>query len=151
MGRNKSVRYGGGMVQAPTRSTRQRQAVAELLAERTEFRNAQQIHAELRERGEKVGLATVYRNLGLLVQLGQVDMLQGADGEALYRQCGQRQHHHHHLVCRQCGKAVEVADPDLEQWARKLAVQHGFSEVSHTLELFGLCAECSRAAQAGDD
>lgn len=139
------------MVQAPTRVTRQRQAVAGLLSERTEFRNAQQIHQELRERGEQIGLATVYRNLAMLVQLGEVDMLQGSDGEALYRQCGQKSHHHHHLVCRRCGRAVEVADPGLERWAQKLAAEQGFSEVSHTLELFGLCAECSRAAQGAGD
>lgn len=131
------------MVPATTRSTRQRQAVSDLLRERDDFRNAQQIYAELRDRGESIGLATVYRNLGLLVQLGEVDTLQGADGEALYRQCGQKSAHHHHLVCRQCGRAIEVEAPALEQWAKKLAVEHGFSEVSHTLELFGLCAQCA--------
>jgi Fur family ferric uptake transcriptional regulator len=129
------------MPAAPPRATKQRQAVAHLLSERSDFRSAQQIHAELRERGSAIGLATVYRNLALLVQLGEVDTLQREDGESLYRQCSQQ--HHHHLVCRDCGWTVEVAGPAVEQWANRVAAEHGFTDVSHTLELFGLCRACS--------
>jgi Fur family ferric uptake transcriptional regulator len=129
------------MPAAPPRATKQRQAVADLLRQRSDFRSAQQIHAELRAQGSPIGLATVYRNLALMVQLGEVDTLQREDGESLYRQCSQQ--HHHHLVCRQCGRTVEVAGPAVEQWANKVAAEHGFSNVSHTLELFGLCQECS--------
>lgn len=128
------------------RATRQRQAVADLLRERSDFRSAQQLHAELREQGSSIGLATVYRNLALLAQAGEVDTLQREDGELLYRQCSAR--HHHHLVCRRCGRTVEVAGPAVEQWANRVAAEHGFSDVSHTLELFGTCAECA-AARAG--
>lgn len=127
------------------RATRQRQAVADLLRERSDFRSAQQLHAELREQGSSIGLATVYRNLALLAQSGEVDTLQREDGELLYRQCSSR--HHHHLVCRRCGRTVEVAGPAVEQWANRVAAEHGFREVSHTLELFGTCARC---AAAGD-
>jgi Fur family ferric uptake transcriptional regulator len=131
------------MAQAAPRATRQRQAVTDLLHERNDFRSAQQIYAELRDRGESIGLATVYRNLSLLAQLGEVDTLQREDGEALYRQCSQ--HHHHHLVCRSCGRTIEVAGPGVERWANAVAAEHGFTEVSHTLELFGTCADCAAA------
>lgn len=128
------------------RATRQRVAVASLLAEVADFRSAQQIHAALRDRGDTVGLATVYRNLALMARLGEVDVLMREDGEALYRKCSAR--HHHHLVCRDCGSTVEVAGPAVETWADEIAAQHGFDEVSHTLELFGRCTECAdRAAQ----
>jgi Fur family ferric uptake transcriptional regulator len=129
------------MNQAPPRATKQRQAVTDLLAERSDFRSAQQIHAELRDRGEAIGLATVYRNLSLLAQLGEVDVLQREDGEALYRQCSAK--HHHHLVCRSCGRTIEVAGPGVERWADRVAAEHGFTDVSHTLELFGTCASCA--------
>jgi Fur family transcriptional regulator, ferric uptake regulator len=122
------------------RTTRQRVAVAELLAESGEFRSAQDIHAALRARGASVGLATVYRNLGLMAELGEVDTLVRDDGETLYRQCSNV--HHHHLVCRQCGRTVEIAGPAVEKWANTVAAAHGFSDVSHQLELFGLCAVC---------
>ena len=51
--------------------------------------------------------------------------------------------HHHHLVCRGCGKTVEVAGPAVESWADKVAAEHGFTDVGHTLEIFGSCAECA--------
>ncbi len=123
------------------RNTRQRAAVASLLAESDEFRSAQDIHAALRSRGASVGLATVYRNLGLMAELGEVDTLVRDDGETVYRQCSDV--HHHHLVCRQCGRTVEIAGPAVESWANGVATEHGFSEVSHTLELVGLCAGCA--------
>jgi Fur family ferric uptake transcriptional regulator len=122
------------------RTTRQRVAVSALLAEIGDFRSAQDIHAALRARGDAVGLATVYRNLGLMAELGEVDTLVRDDGETLYRQCSDV--HHHHLVCRQCGRTVEIAGPAVERWANAVAAKHGFSDVSHQLELFGLCATC---------
>ncbi len=122
------------------RTTRQRVAVSALLAESGEFRSAQDIHAALRARGDSVGLATVYRNLGLMAELGEVDTLVRDDGETLYRQCSDV--HHHHLVCRGCGRTVEIAGPAVEKWANAVAAEHGFSDVSHQLELFGLCAAC---------
>lgn len=129
--------------QPQQRTTRQRVAVAELMAEVDEFRSAQEIHAALRERGAAVGLATVYRNLGLMADLGQVDTLVRDDGETLYRQCSEA--HHHHLVCRRCGRTVEIAGPAVERWANAVAAEHGFSDVSHQLELFGVCARCAAA------
>jgi Fur family transcriptional regulator, ferric uptake regulator len=123
------------------RPTRQRAAVAELLAEQADFRSAQQIHAELRGRGEAVGLATVYRNLALMAESGEIDTLVRADGETVYRRCGAA-FHHHHLVCRRCGRTLEISGPGVERWAQAVAEEHGFTEVSHQLELFGLCPEC---------
>lgn len=124
-----------------SRSTRQRQAVSELLGQRSDFRSAQQIHAELRSQGASIGLATVYRNLAMLVELGEVDTLKSQDGESVYRLCSRQ--HHHHLVCRSCGRTVEVEGPAVEVWANKVAAEHGFTGVSHTLELSGLCEQCA--------
>lgn len=124
------------------RSTKQRQAIAALLAERDEFSSAQSLHDELKRRGESVGLTTVYRTLSSLAATGEVDVLLPDDGEALYRRCSSG-HHHHHLVCRQCGVTVEIQGPTVERWATSVADEHGFTDVSHTLELFGLCELCS--------
>lgn len=124
------------------RSTRQRAAVAALLAETDEFRSAQDLHDLLRRRGDAVGLTTVYRTLQTLAEAGEVDVLRTDDGEAVYRRCSTG--HHHHLVCRGCGRTVEVAGPTVERWADQVAAEHGFTEVSHTLEIFGTCAECRR-------
>jgi Fur family ferric uptake transcriptional regulator len=105
------------------------------------FRSAQDIHAELRSAGETVGLTTVYRHLSLLTEEGQLDALQTAEGELVYRRCHSDQHHHH-VVCRLCGRGTEVELADLERWAESTAADLGYSDVSHTLEIFGVCADC---------
>ena len=122
------------------RPTRQRLAVVEAMASFDDFRSAQEIHDLLGRRGETVGLATVYRTLQRLAEAGDVDMLRTEDGEAIYRRCSDS--HHHHLVCRDCGRTVEVEGPAVERWTRSIAAEHGYAEVSHTLEIFGTCPDC---------
>ena len=124
-----------------TRNTRQRAEVLALLNDTDEFRSAQQLHAQLRAAGSGVGLTTVYRTLQILAEVGEVDQMRLPDGEQLYRRCSRSQHHHH-LVCRQCGRTVEIEGQAVEKWAEKQAEQHGFTDVGHTLEIFGRCAEC---------
>ena len=120
----------------------QRSAVATLLGEQESFRTAQELYAQLREQGNTIGLATVYRALQALVEDGEVDVLRSDDGEAAYRRCSTG--HHHHLVCRSCGRTVEVEGQDVERWARSVADAHGFSQVDHLVEVFGTCAACTR-------
>jgi Fur family transcriptional regulator, ferric uptake regulator len=122
------------------RPTRQRRAVAEVLGTFSDFRSAQEIHELLTRRGETVGLATVYRTLQRLADAGEVDVLRTEDGEAIYRRCSPA--HHPHLVCRECGATVEVEGPAVERWTRSIAEEHGYADVSHTLEIFGVCASC---------
>ena len=132
---------GGRSTEGPRRPTRQRAAVAAALAEVEEFRSAQELHALLRAAGDTVGLATVYRTLQAMVADGDVDMMRTVEGEAVYRACSTG--HHHHLVCRSCGRTVEVEGPTVEAWADRVSAEHGFTDVHHTLEIFGTCAECS--------
>jgi Fur family transcriptional regulator, ferric uptake regulator len=129
---------------AAGRPTRQRRAVAEALESFDDFRSAQEIHELLGRSGNRVGLATVYRTLQRLSAAGEVDMLRTEDGEAIYRRCSGT--HHHHLVCRSCGRTVEVEGPAVERWTTAVASEHGFTDVAHTLELFGTCAECAAKA-----
>jgi Fur family ferric uptake transcriptional regulator len=125
---------------AGARPTRQRLAVAEVLQSFRDFRSAQEIHDLLQKRGTSVGLATVYRTLQKLADAGEVDVLRTEDGEAIYRRCSDT--HHHHLVCRSCGATVEVEGPAVERWTRAIATEHGYADVSHTLEIFGTCPDC---------
>ena len=127
------------------RTTRQRTAVADVLGTVDGFRSAQDLHDLLRQEGASVGLTTVYRHLQALADAGQIDMLRTDDGEAVYRRCPTSAHHHH-LVCRTCGRSVEVEGPEVESWATSVAAEHGFTDVSHTVEVFGTCATCSAAA-----
>lgn len=128
------------MTETVRRPTRQRAAVEALLVDINDFISAQNLHARLRAQGQNVGLATVYRTLQAMATDGDVDMLRTADGEAVYRQCSTG--HHHHLVCRSCGRTVEVEGPAVESWADKIGAEKGFSDVQHTLEIVGTCADC---------
>jgi Fur family transcriptional regulator, ferric uptake regulator len=127
-------------VTGAVRATRQRAAITALLENLDEFRSAQELHDELRRRGEGIGLTTVYRTLQSMAATGTVDTLRTDTGESVYRRCSE--HHHHHIVCRRCGFTVEVDGGQAEEWATEVAGAHGFSDVSHTIEIFGTCADC---------
>lgn len=112
------------------------------MEELDDFHSAQQVHDLLKDRGQSVGLTTVYRSLQILADAREVDVLRTSDGETAYRRCSSG--HHHHLVCRSCGRTVEVEGPAVERWAEKVASEHDFVDVSHTLEIFGTCKACAR-------
>jgi len=123
------------------RDTRQRTAVTTALGASAEFVSAQELHARLRQGGDPVGLATVYRTLQQLVEDGEVDVLRTGEGEAVYRRCSSG--HHHHLVCRSCRRTVEVDSVAVERWARRIAEENGFADIDHVVELSGTCAACA--------
>jgi Fur family ferric uptake transcriptional regulator len=125
------------------RTTRQKRALDQLLAACADFRSAQDLHAELRTGGARVGLTTVYNNLRALADRGAVDTVRTEAGETLYRRC-ESESHHHHLVCRVCGRTVEIAGPVVERWAEAAAIAEGFVDVRHTVEIVGTCRKCAR-------
>ena len=129
-----------GTTAPASRPTRQRRAIAGAMETFEDFRSAQEIHALLSERGEQVGLSTVYRALQAMADADEIDSLRTESGESIYRRCSGT--HHHHLVCRSCGATVEVEGPAVEKWTRSVAAEHGYSEVSHTLEIFGTRRDC---------
>ena len=125
------------------RHTWQRDAVRGALETRETFVSAQELHASLRESGTSIGLATVYRALADLAGEGEADSLQ-QEGESLYRACTPGSHHHH-LICRSCGLTVEIEADAVEEWAKSVAADHGFSDPQHVVDVFGLCQNCASA------
>ncbi|MCW1249370.1 transcriptional repressor [Acaricomes phytoseiuli] len=131
-------------VQSPIkeqRVTKQRLAVSAALDQLEDFVSTQELHRILHDHGATVSLATSYRILQSMAEEGAIDVLRTEDGEAIYRRCAATTHHHH-LVCKECGKAVEIEAPEVESWARQVAQQQGFREVSHVLEMIGVCTDC---------
>ncbi|MGT2426104.1 Fur family transcriptional regulator [Amnibacterium kyonggiense] len=124
------------------RNTWQRAAVRGALAQRDDFVSAQELHAELKRSGSPIGLATVYRALADLSVEGEADSLRDTDGESRYRACATSAHHHH-LICRSCGRAVEIEADAIEEWAAAVAAAHGFVQPQHVVDVFGTCAECT--------
>lgn len=131
------------------RSTRQKRALATVLESSDGFRSAQDLFAELRARGENVGLTTVYNHLRALADAGEIDAFRADDSEVRYRRC-ESEHHHHHLVCRVCGRAVEVERPEVERWAATVASTHGFVDVTHTVEIVGTCPACAQGTSVSE-
>jgi Fur family ferric uptake transcriptional regulator len=126
------------------RETWQRQAVRQALSGSEGFVSAQALHSALHAQGSSIGLATVYRALNDLAEEGEADSLQ-QDGESLYRACTPGTHHHH-LICRNCGLTVEIEADAVETWAQRVAAEHGFTRPNHVVDVFGLCADCTRRA-----
>ena len=131
---------------AAHRATRQGAAIVAALRASPSFRSAQEIHGELRAGGQQIGLTTVYRHLQRLADDGAVDVLRQAEGDVRYRYCASDAHHHH-IVCRVCGRSAETECPELSEWADHVAASLGYSDVSHAVEVFGVCATC-RAQRA---
>jgi Fur family ferric uptake transcriptional regulator len=126
---------------AAKRNTWQKDAVRTELGSTKGFVSAQELHLNLKNAGSTIGLATVYRALADLASQNEADSLQSKDGELLYRACGTE--HHHHLICRKCGKTVEIEAEKVEAWADEVAKEHGFTKPSHTIDIFGDCGNCS--------
>jgi Fe2+ or Zn2+ uptake regulation protein len=105
---------------------------------------------ELHERISRVSqdeicdLVTVYRSIGLFEGAGLVRRCDFGDG-ALRYEFQDNSTHHHHVVCRACRK-VKSLDACFLQDLEKLLQKEGYSNVTHTLEFFALCEECSRSA-----
>ncbi|MBK7782399.1 MAG: transcriptional repressor [Ardenticatenia bacterium] len=100
-----------------------------------------EIHDQLRHQGSGVGLATAYRTLQAMASAGELDAIRTHDGQVAYRTCSPG--HHHHLICRNCGRTVEVAIPSVEQLVAPIAAQHGFTQLDHEMEFYGICADCA--------
>ena len=128
------------LARAGLRATRQRLLVLETLAAEPHDATAQEIYARLRQSGEPVGLATVYRTLSLLGEHGVVDEFAHRPGETCYRLCGEA--HHHHLVCTSCHRVVELEGCGLEEWLGRAAAAADFAPTEHRVEILGLCGSC---------
>ncbi len=127
--------------------TARQDTVRQALTTARTFVSAQDLHARLRSAGHKIGLTTVYRALQAMADRGELDVLNAGDGQQVYRACGSGSHHHH-LVCRTCGQTVEVSGPAVERWAEAVGSEHGFTDVTHTVEIFGTCPSCAAATES---
>lgn len=125
------------------RNSSRRLRILEYLQGVERFLSSQEIHKQLKARGDSLGLATVYRQLEILVEEGHVDSIVSPKGEKLFRHCGVDEDHHHHIICKKCGSTRQIEISEVEAMAEMAAKKYGFSDVSHSLEIFGICEKCS--------
>jgi Fur family transcriptional regulator, ferric uptake regulator len=127
----------------PAHLTTKQKAVLTQLEQFQEAVSAQRLYTELRQRGESLGLATVYRSLDLLKLRGLVQSRTTADGEALYSPIQQDQHY---LTCLQCGSSVPLDFCPLQEMEKQLRRSQTFTIYYHTLEFFGVCEPCTQSS-----
>ncbi|MBW3602554.1 MAG: transcriptional repressor [Actinobacteria bacterium] len=124
---------------AGLRATRQRLTVLDSLRGRPEAVTAQELHMQLRQAGEPIGLTTVYRTVTALADAGFLDVF-NRDGEQAFRLCGDV--HHHHLVCETCNTVEEIPAAEVERWVAQVADRHGYEVTGHRADIFGICSRC---------
>lgn len=131
---------------ADHRLTSQRREILDALRRHPHPLTSRQIHEAMGEDG--CDLATIYRSMKLLVELGLVERFDFGDGVARFELAGERPgEHHHHLICTRCQTVRELDECFPEDFQRRVAERFGFTDVTHKLEFFGVCAAC----RAGGD
>ncbi len=125
------------------KQTKQRQTVIEVFLESQNHVDAEGLLDNIKSKGFNIGLATVYRTLNLLREAGIVEQRSFADGRTLY-EIAHPDEHHDHLVCLKCGKVVEFENEQIERLQEEIAESHGFTLISHRLDLFGHCGNCRK-------
>jgi Fur family ferric uptake transcriptional regulator len=104
---------------------------------------AEDVYRALRDGGDDIGLATVYRVLTQFQDAGLVIKHNFDGGQAVFElDAGP---HHDHLVCLRCGKVTEFTDEAIEQRQKAIADRYGFRLTHHSLYLYGICAACAKA------
>ena len=123
------------------RSTSQRRLVSEIFFRSSGHHSIDDVLAMARSQDPKVGYATVYRTMKLLVECGLANERNFGDAVTRF-EIARQDHHHDHLICIRCKRIVEFEDHDIETHQEALAKRHGFRLVSHKHELYGLCSDC---------
>ncbi len=131
--------------------THQREAVAEVVFGSDGHLSVDDIEGELREGGEKIGKATIYRTLDLLVRSKLVEEHDFGEGFKRYEHRLSNQPVHEHLVCANCGKVIEFRSPEVEELERRVTAEHGFRPIRHRLELYGICGDCQAKGVGPED
>jgi Fur family ferric uptake transcriptional regulator len=125
--------------------THQREAVAEVVFESEDHLSVDDLEHRLRERGDRIGKATIYRTLDLLVRSRLVEEHDFGEGFKRYEHRLSREPVHEHLICLECAKVIEFQSVGWQKVEDQVNAQHGFTVARHRLEIYGLCRECHEA------
>jgi len=130
------------------RLTEPRQALLEVIACRPGWFSVRELCEDLRQKKIRVGRATVFRTLNLLVDLGLLERVRGVNEAEGYVVTGTGEHHHH-LICSRCGRVEELPECPVADRLTELAAERQFQVVSHNLEVYGVCIQCLRQEASG--
>ncbi|RRD70204.1 MULTISPECIES: Fur family transcriptional regulator [unclassified Desulfovibrio] len=124
-------------------TTTQRRVIAEAFFNLPGHHSLEEFYQHIFQKDPGIGQTTVYRTLKLLCEAGLAMETHFSDGITRYEIVNPNSHHDH-LVCLDCGKIVEVFDPQIEKIQRAIAKKHDFALRGHVHNLYGLCADCRK-------
>ena len=126
--------------------TPQRRAIVDVIIEKEgEHLTAEEIYDEVKKICPDIGLATVYRTVLLLEEVGVIFKLDLNDGCRRYELVhSEETHRHHHLVCNECRAVFEVQDDLLDELEESIETTYGFKILDHSVKFFGVCSECCK-------
>ncbi len=122
--------------------TRQREQVAQVFFSSSGHLSVEDIQRRLRDGGHRIGKATLYRTLELLVRSRLVVEHDFGEGFKRYEHRLSREPVHEHLICLECGKVIEFESWEVQDVKAQITRKHGFQPTRHRLEIYGLCREC---------
>lgn len=122
--------------------TQQREAIAEVVFASSEHLSVEDIEQKLRDGGERIGKATIYRTLEMLVKSGLVEEHDFGEGFKRYEHLFGQQPVREHLVCTECGRVADIHSPELVRMQEEVARRRGFLPARYRLQIYGLCADC---------
>jgi Fur family transcriptional regulator, ferric uptake regulator len=125
--------------------TQQREAVAEVVFSSSEHLSVDDIEQQLRKAGQRIGKATIYRTLDLLVESHLAEEHDFGEGFKRYEHRLSRQPVHEHLICMECGSVTEFRSDEIQHVESRVAADYGFRPSRHRLEIYGLCKDCQAA------
>lgn len=133
--------YSNKLKSAGLKITLPRLKILEILeAHPGQHHTAEDIYRLLLQKGEEIGVATIYRVLTQCEQAGLVARLQFDDGPAKFELS--QEEHHDHFICTRCGQVVEFHDEIIESRQREIAAKANYEIVGHSMILYGICAAC---------
>ena len=122
--------------------THQREAIAKIVFESDEHLSVHDIEQALRDRAGRIGKATIYRTLDLLVRSRLVEEHDFGEGFKRYEHRFSESPIHEHLICLECGSVLEFESNEVYGVENRVRREHGFVPVRHRLEIYGLCKDC---------
>lgn len=127
--------------------TQQREIIAEVVFNSNEHQSVEDIEAKLRSQDDRIGKATIYRTLEMLVKSGLVAEHDFGEGfkryEHLFGQAPVREH----LVCTECGKVKAIDTPELQRLHQEVAEKQGFMPARYRMTIYGICRDCQEAGR----
>jgi Fur family ferric uptake transcriptional regulator len=124
------------------RQSEQRQKILDVFLNVENHVTMADLYDLVRKLDKNIGYATVYRAMKVICDSSLGREVNFGDGIMRYEH-SYGHDHHDHLICVECGKVIEAMDPDIEKLQEKMAIKHGLKPISHNLQIFGICKECS--------